>query len=333
MKDLTLPRPPCSPGCPRTRLALPVNHPDRALVRRNHVLDRMAEEKYVSREEAEEARSRRSACTSGRNRLDRALLPRGGPEVPGERVRQQRIYQGGLQVSRHSTPHAEGCGPRPARRAAHAGPPRPRVREADHDTARGWTAARALHLDEWDWPFAAGDVVRGVVIASDRATAVVQIGDYRARLSPPTWRGRGGRASPTSSPRGGGAIPDRLALRDRRRNEAVVRLEQEPKVDGRSSRSMCARCGPGDGRGYDFEKSKFNRATQAMRQVAPPSSRSSTPRRSRPSGGPVHDSRDAPLSYPNPWNRRSGRRRTTMARIGARSRSAAPWSRAATSPR
>ena len=41
-----------------------------------------------------------------------------------------------------------------------------------------------LHLDEWDWPFAAGDVVRGVVVASDRATAVVQVGDYRARLSP-----------------------------------------------------------------------------------------------------------------------------------------------------
>ncbi len=39
------------------------------------------------------------------------------------------------------------------------------------------------------------------------------------------------------------------------------------------------RCRYGAGRGFDFNQSKFNRATQALRQVVPTSNRSSTPRR------------------------------------------------------
>ena len=41
-----------------------------------------------------------------------------------------------------------------------------------------------LHLDEWDWPFGEGDVVHGVVTASDRSLALVQIGPYRAKVGP-----------------------------------------------------------------------------------------------------------------------------------------------------
>ena len=47
-----------------------------------------------------------------------------------------------------------------------------------------------IHLDEWDQPLVQGDVVHGVVVASDRATAVVQLGDYRARLGPADIRRR-----------------------------------------------------------------------------------------------------------------------------------------------
>jgi membrane carboxypeptidase/penicillin-binding protein len=90
-----------------------------------------------------------------------------------------------------------------------------------------------LHLDEWDWPFAVGDVVRGVVVASDRMSAVVQLGDYRARLFPAdvAWTRR--TSVVDVLPRGAIAPFRILALSDEGgRKEAKLALEQEPKVEG-----------------------------------------------------------------------------------------------------
>jgi penicillin-binding protein 1A len=62
--------------------------------------------------------------------------------------------------------------------------------------------------------------------------------------------------------------PFRIVSKDGERKEAKVQLEQEPKVEGAllalDVRSGGVRAMVG---GYDFEQSKFNRATQAMRQV------------------------------------------------------------------
>jgi penicillin-binding protein 1A len=86
----------------------------------------------------------------------------------------QRIYQGGLRVYTTLDPQMQ----RAAVRALRDG-----LRSLDR-RARGFVKPETsvlvdgllpepLHLDEWDWPFAEGDVVRGVVIASDRMSAVV----------------------------------------------------------------------------------------------------------------------------------------------------------------
>ena len=145
-----------------------------------------------------------------------------------------------------------------------------------------------LELPEWNWPFGEGDIVRGVVVASDRNSAVVQLGEYRARLGPSDigWS-RQGRVDDVL-PRGTVA-PFRIkALTDKDgRREARLHLEPEPKVQGAllamDVRSGAVRAMVG---GYDFERSKFNRATQARRQAAPLSSPSSTPPPSRRWGGP-----------------------------------------------
>ena len=182
----------------------------------------------------------------------------------------QRIYQGGLRVYTTLDPEMQRLAVSALRRG---------LRTLDR-RARGFVKPEAtllkdgllpdpVHLDEWDWPFAAGDVVRGVVLASDRSIAVVQIGEYKARLGPAeiAWTRRTNVAEVL--PRGTVApfLIQSLSKEGERR-EARVALEQEPKVEG-SILAMDVKTGAVRAMvgGYDFERSKFNRATQALRQV------------------------------------------------------------------
>jgi penicillin-binding protein 1A len=286
----------------------PIEHPDRATQRRNHVLERMAVEKYVSREEADAAKG---APLGLRLRKEApSIAPHFLEEVRKYLEREygsQRIYQGGLRVYTTLDPAMQRAGVR----ALGDG-----LRALDR-RARGFVKPEAslmadgrlpepLHLDEWDWPFAAGDVRRGVVVASDRMTAVVQIGDYRARLSPAdvAWTRRASVADVL--PRGAVAPFRVVSLSDTDgRKEAVVRLEQEPKVEGAllalDVRSGAVRAMVG---GYDFEKSKFNRATQALRQVGSAFKPVVYAAALETLGWtPSTILVDAPLSFPNPWNK------------------------------
>jgi penicillin-binding protein 1A len=307
IKDLSLAEAALLAGLPQnpTRLS-PVEYPEHALQRRNHVLDRMAEEKYVTPEETEAAKS-----------LPLGLHVRKDPPSIAphflEEVRKylekeygsQRIYQGGLRV--YTT--LDLAMQREAVRALRSG-----LRAMDR-RARGFVKPEAtilkdgafpdpVHLDEWDWPFAAGDVVRGVVLASERGIAVVQIGGYRARVTPAeiAWTRRTNVAEVL--PRGAIAPFLVQSLSDEKK-EAKVLLEQEPKVEGAllaldvKTGAIRAMLG-----GYDFERSKFNRATQAMRQVGsafkPIVYAAAVEKLGWTAATIVVDS---PISFPNPWNK------------------------------
>jgi penicillin-binding protein 1A len=309
MKDLTLAEAALLAGVPQNAPRLsPVYHPERALARRNHVLDRLAEEKYVQREEAEAAK--REPLGLRLHRDPPSIAPHFLEEVRKYLEKEygsQRIYQGGLRVYTTLDPAMQAA----AVRALRDG-----LRTLDR-RARGFVPPEAsllvngllpepLHLDEWDWPFVAGDVVRGVVIASDRATAVVQIGEYRARLSPAdvAWTRR---ASVSDVLPRGAVAPFRIVSLSEAdgRKEAAVRLEQEPKVEGAllalDVRSGAVRAMVG---GYDFEKSKFNRATQAMRQVGSAFKPVVYAAALETLGWtPSTILVDAPLSFTNPWDK------------------------------
>jgi penicillin-binding protein 1A len=309
VKDLTLAEAALLAGIPQNAPRLsPLNHPDRALARRNHVLERMAEEKYISRDEA--ASAQREPLGLHLRKDPPSIAPHFLEEVRKYLEKEygsQRIYQGGLRVYTTLDPEMQ----RAAVRALRDG-----LRTLDR-RARGFVKPEAsvlvdgllpepLHLDEWDWPFDQGDVVRGVVIASDRMSAVVQVGDYRGRLFPAdvAWTKR---TSVSDVLPRGAVAPFRIVslteIDDRK--EAKLQLEQEPKVEGallaEDVRTGAVRALVG---GYDFEKSKFNRATQAMRQVGSAFKPIVYSAALETLGWtPSTILVDAPLSFTNPWDK------------------------------
>jgi penicillin-binding protein 1A len=135
---------------------------------------------------------------------------------------------------------------------------------------------------------------------------VVQVGEYRGRLGPAdvAWTRRSSVAEVL--PRGAIApfCIGELGEEDGRK-EARLRLEQEPKVEGallaldvRTGAVRAMVCG------YDFERSKFNRATQAMRQVGSAFKPVVYSAALETLGyTPATVIVDAPLSFPNPWSK------------------------------
>jgi penicillin-binding protein 1A len=309
VRDLTLGEAALVAGMAQSPARLsPIENPERALARRNHVLERMAEEKYISRQEAEAAE--RQPIRLHLRREPPSIAPYFLEEVRKYLEREygsQRIYQGGLRVHTTLDPAMQRAAVRSLRNGLRALDRRARgfVKPETNVLVDG-LLPDPLHLDEWDWPFAAGDVVRGVVIASDRATAVVQIGDYRARLSAAdvAWTRHANLAE--ILPRGTLAPFRIVSLSDKDgRKEARVQLEQEPKVEGAlvalDVRSGAVRAMTG---GYDFERSKFNRATQAMRQVGSAFKPVVYAAALEKLGWtPATIIVDSPLSFTNPWDK------------------------------
>jgi penicillin-binding protein 1A len=271
IKDLTLPEAALLAGLPQSPARLsPIEHPARAVQRRNHVLQRMLDEKYISAEEAKSAQAEPL----------RLSLKREPPSIAPyflEEVRKylekeygsQRIYQGGLRVYTtldSATQIAANHAVRDwlsalDRRSRGFVPPTESVLKDGKFPDR-------LHLEDWEGPIAAGDVVRGVVLAAERGIAVVRIGEYEARVGPAeiAWTRRSN-VGEVLKP--GTVAPFRIeALPEAGSRDLKVKLEQEPEVQGAllalepKTGSVRAMVG-----GFDFQRSKFNRATQAWRQV------------------------------------------------------------------
>jgi penicillin-binding protein 1A len=308
IKDLTLEEAALLAGTFQnpTRLS-PIDFPERARDRRNHVLDRMVEEKYISAAEAEKARGKPLKLAVRRD------PPKAAPFFV-EEVRKylereygsQRIYQGGLRVYTTLDPRLQRAATQALRNGLIATDKRSRgfVKPTASVLVDGRLPEK-LDLPEWAAPLAAGDVVRGVAVASDRAGALVQIGELQGRIGPAeiAWTGKTAVSDVLAR---GTLAPFRIvALPDEKSKELKLQLEQEPKVEGAllalDVKSGAVRAMVG---GYDFERSKFNRATQAMRQVGSafkPILYSAAIEK----GGytPATIIVDSPISFPNPWNK------------------------------
>jgi penicillin-binding protein 1A len=119
--------------------------------------------------------------------------------------------------------------------------------------------------DDWRRLIEKGSYVTGLVMAVDDKYATIKIGTYRAVISPSdfAWTGR---KKPTELLKVGDLA--QFSIQELRETTARVQLEQQPAPQA----AMVAIDNPtGEIKalvgGYSFEDSKFNRATQAVRQV------------------------------------------------------------------
>lgn len=241
----------------------------RATIRRNYALGRMASAGYITAEEAEAARQR-PIVTTGQPTPEPSKAPYYVEEVRKyleAKYGAKQIYENGLTVQTALDVKLQEA----ASRALDAG-----LRAFDR--RRGWRrparnlSDERLSIDDysdprWSRPMQVGDVVPAVVTATEGTRIDVRVGRASAAI------GREGyawtrRTSASALVRRGDVVSVRLTGRSDDGTSVDATLEQEPIVEGavlalenRTGRVL-AMVG-----GYSFERSKFNRATQAMRQM------------------------------------------------------------------
>jgi len=234
------------------------------------VLERMADEGFITREEADAAKLR-PIVVYGQPTPDRSIAPYFVEDI--RKMLEQKygadaLYQAGLRVQ--TTLDAElqaaaniavdrGLRRVDKRRSGYRKPSRNILAEG-HDLD-GYTTPR------WARPIVDGDIVPAVVMATPSGgTARVRIGRQTLDLPPRAfaWTRR---TSPAQLFKAG----DLIEVQVRDVNDGVigaVTLEQAPVLEGAlvaiDNRTGEIRAMVG---GFSFERSKFNRATQARRQL------------------------------------------------------------------
>jgi penicillin-binding protein 1A len=245
----------------------PLINAQRALGRRNLVLRRMAEAGKITREEAQQAAATPIALNVQTSRND--LAPYFVEEVRRYLERTYgtaAVHERGLRV--YTTLNVEMQ--RAANRAVRAG-------LHGYERRRGWRGGLVNILKEelgtleeyshedWRRRIEVGDYVTGLITEVEANSATVKIGPYRALLTPQDFAWTGRRRPAQVVEVGDLAMFRITGIRD---STVQVELERKPTVQGaflaieNATGEVKAMVG-----GYSFEESKFNRATQALRQV------------------------------------------------------------------
>ena len=251
----------------------PFVNPDQALARRNdYVLSRMADEGFISREEAEEAAAR-PLVVRGQPTRDRSIAPYFAEEI--RKVLEQEygadaLYEAGLRVQTTLDAGLQDA----ANRAIDRGLRRIDKRRSGYRKPERNVVAQGHAVDSfaaarWAQPMRTGDVVPAVVTTvppRGGGAAGIRVGPYDLELpaSAFSWTRR---ASAADLFEVGDLIE--VEIRTVRGDEPeTVALEQTPLLEGAivaiDNRSGEIRAMVG---GFSFERSKFNRATQARRQL------------------------------------------------------------------
>jgi len=249
----------------------PYVRPEITLRRRNHVLQRMIEERYIAKQEGEEAKKKP---------MNILPLQRGVSDFGAyffEEVRKyieknygdDVLYRAGLKVYTTLNPTLQEY----AERALLNG-----LRVMDKK--QGWRKDKRNLLQEgvekiedywlqsWLLPSVkVEEVSEAIVLSVTRKQALVRVKNYRGKMpnSDIAWTGTDNFERLIKK---GDIIQVKIKKIDEDKKELLVSLEQEPLVEG----SFLA-IDPHTGQikamvgGYSFARSEFNRATQALRQA------------------------------------------------------------------
>ena len=269
-KDLTLEEAALIAGIlPSPARLSPLVNPELAKNRRNYTLQRMADEGYLTQAEADEAKAKPIQLVQRTQRTN-SIAPYFIEEVRQhleQNYGAQRLYEEGLVVRTTLDATLQAA----ANKAVSEG-------LRDLDKRHGFRPGKRNILDEgetieefvhsrWRYAMAVDDIVSAVVTASQNDTMHVRFGPYRAVIAEEgfSWTNQ---ASAEQLVRTGDVVEIQISALDLNAGTAEATLEQEPVVEAallaienRTGRVL-AMVG-----GYDFDRSKFNRATQAHRQL------------------------------------------------------------------
>jgi penicillin-binding protein 1A len=267
VSDLKLQEAALLAGMIRGPIYSPLVDPARALSRRNLVLHQMREEGKITAAEEEATRKTPLGLHLQYPRND--LAPYFFEEIRKyleSTYGTEAVHERGLRVYTTLNIQMQKAANQAIRDGLHT-----------YDRRHGWRGKLPNVLkdnlgklatyedDDWRHAIEKGSYVTGLVLAVDDKSATVKIGTYRALLSPSdiAWTGHK-RLNEIL------AVGDliQVSIQDLRETTARVQLEQQPAPQA----AMIAIDNPtGEIKamvgGYSFEDSKFNRATQAYRQV------------------------------------------------------------------
>jgi penicillin-binding protein 1A len=276
---------------PKAPAALhPIRNRDRAIERRNYVIDRLLENGWIKQADADKARKDPLTVT---NRSNGAHIFAGeyfAEEVRRdifERYGEKKLYEGGLSVRTTLDPKLQVM----ARKTMAAG-------LVNFDEAQGWRGAISKLDISGDWGVRLADIKSLSDISPWRMAVVLETSEQSARIGFQPGRELGGAvlkdrqtgnitlegvrwAKPVAGPTRGKTptavsqvlspgdviYADPLIGKDGSPVEGQYRLRQLPEISG----AMVA-MDPWTGRvlamvgGFSFDQSQFNRATQAYRQ-------------------------------------------------------------------
>ncbi|MDO8679403.1 MAG: PBP1A family penicillin-binding protein [Acidobacteriota bacterium] len=248
----------------------PYIHPDAALRRRNYALTRMAEEGYIKRDEAEAA-IKKPIVTRG----DPAQIPTIAPYFLEEvrkyleaRYGAKALYESGLTVRTALDARLQQAANDAVDRGLRRVDKRRGFRRQRRNViGEGATIAGFKH-DRWLRRMAAGNIVPAVVVSVSDAGAHVRIGAMTADVTKASLDKWPRKPSLKDVLKPGDLIEVELVAIEDGRKAATVLLEQTPLVEGalvaidNHTGQVLSMVG-----GYSFARSKFNRATQAYRQM------------------------------------------------------------------
>jgi len=265
--DLKLPEAALLAGMVNGPRYSPLLNPEGALSRRNLVLHRMEEEGKITPAEEVSAKNTPLGLHIQYPRND--LAPYFFEEIRKyleATYGTEAVHERGLRVYTTLNISMQRAANQAIRDGLHSYDRRHGWRGDLPNIVRDNLGALASYEDEdWRHPIEKGSYVTGLVLSVDEKNATIKIGQYRAILAPSdfAWTGR---KKPAELLKAGDLA--QFSIQELRENTTRVQLEQQPApqaaivaIDNPTG-EIKAMVG-----GYSFEDSKFNRATQAFRQV------------------------------------------------------------------
>jgi penicillin-binding protein 1A len=248
----------------------PYVNPDAAKRRRNYALDRMAAEGFITAEQSTDAKAK-PIVVSGEPGGDGSPAPYFLEEVRKyleAKYGAKALYESGLTVSTPLDLPLQLAANRAVDRGLRRVEKRRGVfRRPQRNVLAEKHTVDGFRHDRWVHPMAEGDIIPAVVTAVADGTARVRMGPLTAELTKASiqWTRK---MSPADLVKVGDLVEVDLVKVDSDAGTATVTLEQPPVLEGalvaidNKTGEVTAMVG-----GYSFGRSKFNRSTQAFRQI------------------------------------------------------------------